>query len=131
MTNPSKDLHQKANELFAKAVELPEADQSASLIQQCRSDTDLLRNVESLLGFDTADDEDDFGVVVANDFSISGSRDRLFRRGHLRLKAAILVATLLGCIGFAASLRSGTRGRVADTLQSSAGTYVRAIRAWE
>ncbi|MCA9288446.1 MAG: hypothetical protein KDA05_07670, partial [Phycisphaerales bacterium] len=47
------ERHQRVKSLFAAACELPAAERSAFLNQQCAGDEDLRREVEALLGFDS------------------------------------------------------------------------------
>ncbi|MEM9552686.1 MAG: serine/threonine-protein kinase [Acidobacteriota bacterium] len=50
------DRWQQADRLFARALEVPEAERAAFLEQACRDDGELLELVQQLLAFDDADD---------------------------------------------------------------------------
>ena len=63
MTNLSKERYQLAKVLFAQAVDLPREARESFLLDACGSDKELLYEVETLLGHDSSEDADDFGVL--------------------------------------------------------------------
>ena len=131
MKNRTSERHQLAKTLFSKAIELPKAEQRTFLVQACGSDVELLRDVDSLLGFDSPEVDDDFGVFVSASTSLHSSPNANREPARLGLRALAAVLISLAAILFFVSFRSSIRHQIAYSLQTLCETQVRAVRAWE
>ncbi|MEZ6234926.1 MAG: serine/threonine-protein kinase [Phycisphaerales bacterium] len=71
------ERHQRVKSLFAAACEMPAAERSAFLTQQCAGDDELRREVEALLGFDSDPAENlKTPVLGASLATVLGARPR-------------------------------------------------------
>ena len=131
MTNQISERHHQAKELFAKAIELSGDERRKFLVGACGSDTDLLSEVESLLGFDSPDDDDDFGVFISGMTSFIRGRDAMPSSLRIGTRAIVAAVLLVGAGLFVFQFRQAVRNQVASSLRSICDVQSKAIQAWE